>query len=239
MSETDTEELISPESTTRETSSDSFYSSSDNNDDPTPEEHDFSFSMRPMSYFCLFSCAGWTLYNCNYESCVFLCIPSVIILGYGFIGVFRERSRHVEMLFWYFKAMADILPISLINAHVFTCDCACNKYKVLAVLFAIPLILKIIYPERNRRILDIIVWSNVHTLGVKAVEHASLYGLITTIWQAFYYLVSQNSKTWLESSPEIPFNMGLSGLCWCIFSLNIDHKEAIDSLDIDHKEAIE
>lgn len=224
MSATDTGELISEESSSRETSSDSFYSSSSNGESTSQ----VVLSMRTMSYFCLCSCAGWTLYNCDYKSCVFLCIPSVIILSYGLMGVFRGNSRHIETMFWYFKAMADIIPISSINAHVFICDCECPKFKVLAALLAIPLILKVIYPERYQRILDITVWSNVHTLGVKAVEHVSLLRLITTLWQAFYYLVSQNSKTWLESSPEIPFNVGLSGMCWCIFVLNIFHKEAIE-----------
>lgn len=186
------------------------------------------FSMKTISYICLFLCAGWALYNSHYRTCVYLFVSSGIILCYAMMGVLRDHSMHIEILFWYFRILAATVPIGSINAHLFICDGGCSKFKILATLVAVPLILKVVYPDRNQRILDIIVWSNVHTLGLKAVEDSHLLGLATSLWQTFFFLVAQNSSTWLQTSPEIPFNLGLSGICWGMFIINFVHKDAIE-----------
>lgn len=217
----ESEELSSgePISSTRVPSSDSLHTGSS-------RSHLFEdelFSMETLSYFCLCSCAGWALYNCNHRICVFLYVSSVIILCYGLMGALRDRSRHIENLFGSFRVLASTIPISSLNAHLYICDSGCSKFNVLVVLIAIPLILKVIYPDRDQRIIDIVVWSNVHTIGLKAVQHFSLLALITSLWQTFYFLVTQNSTKWLQTTPEIPFNLGLSGMCWCIFAINFCH----------------
>lgn len=220
----DNEDSSSGESSTELSSTDSLSRSSSSN-----SSEDALLSMHIMSYLCLFSCAGWALYNCNYRTCVYLHVSSVIILCYVVMGVLRDHSRYIENMFWHFRVLATAAPIGSMNAHMFICDGDCPKFKVLVALVAIPLILKVVFPDRNQRILDIIVWSNVHTLGLKAVESFFLLGLITSFWQTFYYLVTQNSKTWLDTSPDIPFNLGLSGMCWCIFFITFFHQEAIKS----------
>lgn len=219
----DSDESSSGESTTQLSSSDSLSRSSST----TNSSEDGLLSMHTMSNLCLFSCAGWALYNCNHRTCVYLYVSSVIILCYVVMGVLREHSRYIENLFWHFRVLATAVPIGSMNAHLFICDGGCPKFKVLVALVAIPLILKVVFPDRNQRIVDIIVWSNVHTLGLKAVESFFLLGLITSFWQTIYYLVTQNSKKWLETSPDIPFNLGLSGMCWCIFLINFFHQETI------------
>lgn len=188
-------------------------------------EEDTLFSMKTMSYICLCSCAGWALYNTSYRTCAYLYVSSGIILCYGLLGFFREHSRHIDKLFWHFRVLATIIPIGSINAHMFICDSDSSKFNILAALVTIPLLLKVVYPDRNQRILDIIVFSNVHTVGLKALEHPFLLGLTTSFWKTFYYLVTQNSQVWVQTGPEIPFNVGLSGMCWCIFIINIFHNE--------------
>lgn len=186
---------------------------------------DDTFSMTTLSYICLCSCACWAFYNCSYRTCAYLCLSSGIILCYGLTGAFYSYSRHTENLFWLFRELATIVPISSINAHVFVCDCGCSELYVLAVFLTMPYLLKLFYSGRNQHIQDIMVWSNLLTLGLKSVEHSSMVGLLTSCWQMFSHLLAGNSLKWLDTTPEIPFNLGLSGMCWCLIIIDFTHKE--------------
>lgn len=187
--------------------------------------NDDTFSMKKMSRACLCSCACWSLYNCKCHSCIFLCISSAIISCYSVLGILRGYSIRIHNLFQPFIVLVTTLPIVCINAHVFTCDCLCSTFQVLAALLTVPLLLKVIYPNRKRYIVDVIVWSNVHSLGLQAVENSSLLGLVISVWQAFYYMAAWNSYEWLQTTSEIPFNLGLSGMCWCLIITNFMHNE--------------
>lgn len=169
------------------------------------------------SFLCLGSCAIWALYNCTNQLNVYPYFACIVILGYAIMGIFRKKSMLFEDMFEISRVIASIVPMAAMNAHMLRCNPdlskRCNDFTVIISLAALPFILKRANPQRTESIVDIVVWSNICTLGFKAIERDFHLGMIITFWQGFYYLLSVNSHQWLLTDPEIPFNLGLSGSC--------------------------
>lgn len=169
------------------------------------------------SFLCLAFCAIWSLYYCNYHISLYPFGSCIVILGYAIIGIVHRRSIKCEEMYEISRVLAAIVPMAAINAHMLRCNADAAKSSsdltVLLSLTALPCILKMANPQRTESIVEIVVWSNIYTLGVKAVDRDFLLGMVISFWQGFYTLLTNNSHKWLLTDPEIPFNLGLSGSC--------------------------
>lgn len=168
-----------------------------------------------LSHICLSCCAGWALYQTDYATCPYLYCSFATMFCHGMLGIIRNYSTWASRkVYNNFRLLATTVPIAMLNAHMLYSSGSSRQHIV--TIFgatALPFILEIIFPERNERILDVIVLSNVCSLGFKAVDRDFRLGIITSFWQAFYYLLTKNAAAWLQINREIPFNFGLSGMC--------------------------
>lgn len=168
-----------------------------------------------LSHICLSGCAGYALYNTDYASCPYLYCSFATMLCHGMLGILRNYSSLASRkLYKKFRVLATTVPIAMLNAHMlYSSGSSMQHITTIFGATALPFILEMIFPERNDRILDIVVLSNVCSLGFKAMERNFYLGIITSFWQSFYYLLTKNAATWLQINREIPFNFGQSGMC--------------------------
>lgn len=168
-----------------------------------------------LSHVCLSCCAGWALYHCDFVSCPYLYCSFATMFCHGVLGIIRNFSSLASRkVYQKFRVLATTVPIAMLNAHMLYSAGSSRRH--ITTIFgatALPFILEMVFPERNERILDIIVLSNVCSLGFKAMDRDFRLGIITSFWQAFYYLLTKNAATWLQINREIPLNFGLSGMC--------------------------
>lgn len=168
-----------------------------------------------ISHICLSCCAGWALYQSDYAECPYLYCSFATMFCHGMLGILRNyTSLGSRKVYHKFRVLATTVPIAMLNAQMLHSSGSSRQH--IATIFgatALPFILEMIFPERNERILDIVVLSNVCSLGFKAMDRDFRLGIITSFWQAFYYLVTKNAADWLQINREIPFNFGLSGMC--------------------------
>lgn len=168
-----------------------------------------------ISHICLSCCAGWALYQSDYAECPYLYCSFATMFCHGMLGILRNyTSLASRKIYHKFRVLATTVPIAMLNAQMLSSSGSSRQH--ITTIFgatALPFILEMIFPERNERILDIVVLSNVCSLGFKAMDRDFRLGIITSFWQAFYYLVTKNAADWLQINREIPFNFGLSGMC--------------------------
>lgn len=181
------------------------------------------------SYVCLTVCAIRAVLSCGYHLSSYPLISNIVLLHYaviGFLNKLCDRSQF-ESAFELSRRMASMVPVIAMNAHMlrYNADPSrnCNELTVVLSLIALPCILKIVNTERTESTVDIVVWSNICTLGLKAIDRRSIMGLIIAVWQGAHYLIAQNSRKWLLVGPEIPFNLGLCGSCILFCHLHSCH----------------
>lgn len=184
---------------------------------PNDGKSETSVPVETASYLCLGFCAIWALYNCNYQISLYPYGSCIVILAYAITGILRKKSIQFEEIYEISRVLAAIIPMAAMNAHLLRCNAdtskSSNDLTVLLSLIALPCILKIANPQRTESIVEIVVWSNICTQGVKAIDRDFQLGMVIAFWQGFYTLLTQNSHKWLLIDPEIPFNLGLSGSC--------------------------
>lgn len=183
-----------------------------------------SLPVETASYFCVGFCAIWALYNCIYRLSVYPYVSCIVILCHAILGLLRKQSLKFEEMYEISRVMASIIPMAAMNAHMLRCNSdaskSTNDFIVLISLAALPFILKMANPQRTESIVEIVVWANICTLGLNAIDRDFHLGMVITFWQGFYYLLTHNSHKWLLTDPEIPFNLGLSGSCILFCRLN-------------------
>lgn len=181
------------------------------------EDNGTSLPVEPASYICVGFCAIWALYNCNYRISIYPYGSCIITLFYAVMGLLRKQSLKFEEMYEISRVMASIVPMAAMNAYMLRCNSDASKITnditVLISLAALPFVLKMANPQRTESVVEIVVWSNICTLALKAIDRDSHLGMVITFWQGFYYLLTHNSHKWLLTDPEIPFNLGLSGSC--------------------------
>lgn len=180
--------------------------------------------LKDLSSVCLCASAGWALYRSNYLKHSFLYGTMAAVFVHGLFGIMRNHNQYfrnkTRTLFHKCRIFFSTIPISMLNTQILfnlnLNELKRNTYLHLATA-ALPIALEILHPNQNERILDMIVLSNVCSLGFRSLAHSNQYGVVAAIWQSFYYFVTINAENWFNVSREIPFNFGLSGLC--IFSV--------------------
>lgn len=169
------------------------------------------------SYLCLAFCALCSLFVCNHQLSLYPFVSCILILGYAALGTLRKQSIKCEEIYEISEVVASTVPMAAMNGHMLRCNTDISKsfsdFTVLLSLTALPYILKTANPQRTDSIVDIVVWSNICTLCLNSIDREFPLGMVITFWQGFYYLLKQNSHKWLQTGPEIPFNLGLSVSC--------------------------
>lgn len=192
---------------------------SDRSLNPYRGESETPLPAETASFVCLISCAIWALYYCDYKISLYPYSAYMVLLCYALLGIMRKhnRSMNVEESYEIFRVMASIIPMASMNAHMLRCNLDTSKslsdFAVILTFAALPFILKLANPRRTDSIEEIVIWSNICTLGLNSIQHDFYLGMIATFWQGFFYLLTQNSHKWLLADPKIPFSLGLSGLC--------------------------
>lgn len=186
-----------------------------------PEET--PFLVGAVSYLCLVFCVGWALVHMDPRVCVYLYASMIVILYYALFGSFR----YFDFMHGKLRMLAAAFPIAAINVHTLKCDSRNSTnptvVMILMSLVTLPLILKMAKPEHTQSIIEIIVWSNASALGVRAVGHDLRIEMAIACWQLFYHLMTQNARTWLLIGPEVPFNIGLGGMCILLWKACLRH----------------
>lgn len=171
--------------------------------------------VRNISHICLCCCAGWALYHTQYATSPYIYCSFATMFCHGVLGVVRNYTSLASRKFYQsFRSLATTIPIAMLNLHMLHSGGSSRQH--IATVFAataLPFLLEIIFPERNERILDLIVLSNVCSLGFRSMDRDFRLGIITSFWQSFYYLLAKNAGAWLQINREIPFNFGLCGMC--------------------------
>lgn len=174
-------------------------------------------TMKTFSYFCVSSFSCRALYegrNYGLSTCPFLYIALVTVFCHGLLGVLHDYTTFMPR-HWYekFRVLATTIPIAMLNAQMQQ-GTTVMAQQITTIIGAtvVPFILEVIFPKTTGRIIDVIVLSNVCSLGFKSVDRDFRLGVYASCWHALFYLLSRNAASWLGVSEDLPFNIGLCGM---------------------------
>lgn len=170
-----------------------------------------------LSNICLSGFAGWALYQSDFIACPYLSCSFLTMFCHGILGMLLNiPSQIIRNVFEKFRVLSTIVPIAMLNLHmVSSADLHAPHISTVISSTAVPFGLEIIFPTRNERVLDIVILSNVCSLGFNAWNCDFHLGIYTSIHQAIYYFLAKNATNWFRMKSkyrEIPFNIGLIGI---------------------------